>query len=122
MIIGVGIDVVPVARFDSASVRTKRLIERLFTPAERFTAHGVARTAESLAARFAAKEAVAKAMGSPGGMSWHDAEVVVEDNGRPRLVIAGTVARKAEELGIRSWHLSLSHDGGIASAVVIAEG
>jgi holo-[acyl-carrier protein] synthase len=122
VIIGVGIDVVPVARFDSASVRTKRLIERLFTPAERFTAHGVARTAESLAARFAAKEAVAKAMGSPGGMSWHDAEVVVEDNGRPRLVIAGTVARKAEELGIRSWHLSLSHDGGIASAVVIAEG
>ncbi|MEO7261884.1 MAG: holo-ACP synthase [Jatrophihabitantaceae bacterium] len=122
MIIGVGIDVVPVARFDSASVRTKRLIERLFTDAERFTAHGVARTAESLAARFAAKEAVAKAMGSPGGMSWHDAEVVVADNGRPHLIIAGTVARKAEELGIRSWHLSLSHDGGIASAVVIAEG
>lgn len=122
MIIGVGIDVVPVARFDSASVRTKRLIERLFTPAERFTVHGVARTAESLAARFAAKEAVAKAMGSPGGMSWHDAEVVVEESGRPRLVIAGTVARKAEELGIRSWHVSLSHDGGIASAVVIAEG
>ncbi len=122
MIIGVGIDVVPVARFDSASVRTKQLIERLFTPAERFNAHGVARTAESLAARFAAKEAVAKAMGSPGGMSWQDAEVMVEDNGRPRLIVQGTVARKAEELGIRSWHVSLSHDGGIASAVVIAEG
>ena len=122
MIIGVGIDVVPVARFDSATVRTKQLIERLFTPTERFTSHGVARTAESLAARFAAKEAVAKAMGSPGGMSWQDAEVVVEDNGRPRLIIVGTVARKADELGIRSWHVSLSHDGGIASAVVIAEG
>jgi holo-[acyl-carrier protein] synthase len=122
VIIGVGIDVVPVARFDSASLRTKQLIERLFTPTERFTAHGVARTAESLAARFAAKEAVAKAMGSPGGMSWQDAEVVVEDNGRPRLIIQGTVARKAAELGISSWHVSLSHDGGIASAVVIAEG
>ena len=122
MIIGVGIDVVPVARFDSATVRTKQLIERLFTPTERFTAHGVARTAESLAARFAAKEAVAKAMGSPGGMSWQDAEVVVDDRGRPHLIIAGTVARKADELGIRSWHVSLSHDGGIASAVVIAEG
>jgi len=121
MIVGVGIDVVPVARFESASVRTKQLIERLFTPTERFNSHGVARTAESLAARFAAKEAVAKAMGSPGGMSWHDAEVVVEDTGRPRLIISGTVADKAAELGIRAWHLSLSHDGGVASAVVIAE-
>jgi holo-[acyl-carrier protein] synthase len=121
MIVGVGIDVVPVARFESASVRTKQLIERLFTQTERFNAHGVARTPESLAARFAAKEAVAKAMGSPGGMSWHDAEVVVDDSGRPRLVVTGTVARKAAELGIRSWHLSLSHDGGVASAVVIAE-
>jgi holo-[acyl-carrier protein] synthase len=122
VIIGVGIDVVPVARFESASLRTTRLIERLFTRTERFTAHGVERTPESLAARFAAKEAVAKAMGSPGGMSWHDAEVIVEDNGRPRLIIQGTVAAKASELGIRTWHVSLSHDGGVASAVVIAEG
>ena len=122
MIIGVGIDVVPVARFESASVRTARLIERLFTRTERFTAHGVERTAESLAARFAAKEAVAKAMGSPGGMSWHDAQVIVDDTGRPHLIVEGTVAAKAAELGIRTWHLSLSHDGGVASAVVIAEG
>jgi holo-[acyl-carrier protein] synthase len=122
VIIGVGIDVVPVARFESASVRTTRLIERLFTHTERFTAHGVARTAESLAARFAAKEAVAKAMGSPGGMSWHDAQVLVDETGRPRLIVEGTVAAKAAELGIRTWHLSLSHDGGVASAVVIAEG
>ncbi len=121
MIVGVGIDVVPVARFESASVRTKQLIERLFTPTERFNSHGVARTAESLAARFAAKEAVAKAMGSPGGMSWHDAEVVVDGTGRPRLIISGTVASKAAELGITTWHVSLSHDGGVASAVVIAE-
>ncbi len=122
MIIGVGIDVVPVARFETASVRTTRLIERLFTEAERFTAHGLARTPESLAARFAAKEAVAKAMGSPGGMAWHDAQVLVDDTGRPSLIVEGTVAAKAAELGIRSWHVSLSHDGGIASAVVIAEG
>lgn len=122
MIIGVGIDVVPVARFETASVRTTRLVERLFTRAERFTAHGLERTAESLAARFAAKEAVAKAMGSPGGMLWHDAQVLVDDTGRPRLIVEGTVAAKAAELGIRSWHVSLSHDGGIASAVVIAEG
>jgi len=122
VIIGVGIDVVPIERFESASERTRALIERLFTAAERVTGHGVPRTAESLAARFAAKEAVAKALGSPGGMSWHDCEVVVAPGGRPSLVVRGTVAAKAAELGVRNWHVSLSHDGGIASAVVIAEG
>ena len=122
MIIGVGIDVVPIDRFESASLRTRQLIERLFTETERHTSSGAPRTPESLAARFAAKEAVAKALGSPGGMAWHDAEVVVEGSGRPRLTVRGTVAAKADELGVRSWHLSLSHDGGIASAVVIAEG
>ena len=122
MIIGVGIDVVPISRFESASERTVTLIERLFTPAERVTAHGMVRTAESLAARFAAKEAVAKALGSPGGMSWQDCEVVVNHRGQPTLLVRGTVAAKAAELGVTNWHVSLSHDGGIASAVVIAEG
>ncbi len=121
MIVGVGIDVVPIDRFESASERTRQLIDRLFTPAERVNAHGVPRTAESLAARFAAKEAVAKALGSPGGMSWQDCEVVIADGGRPTLLVRGTVAAKAAELGVRSWHVSLSHDGGIASAVVVAE-
>jgi holo-[acyl-carrier protein] synthase len=122
VIIGVGIDVVPIERFESASERTKQLIERLFTATERVTPGGIARTPESLAARFAAKEALAKALGSPGGMNWHDAEVVVDGTGRPSLVTRGTVAARAAELGVHSWHVSLSHDGGIASAVVIAEG
>jgi len=122
VIVGVGIDVVPIARFESASERTVQLIERLFTPGERINTHGIARTADSLAARFAAKEAVAKALGSPGGMSWQDCEVVVNERGQPVLVVHGTVAAKAAELGVKSWHVSLSHDGGIASAVVIAEG
>ena len=122
MIVGVGIDVVPIARFESASDRTERLVDRLFTPAERVTPSGQPRSAESLAARFAAKEALAKALGSPGGMAWHDAEVVSDDLGRPSLVTRGTVAARAAELGVRTWHVSLSHDGGIASAVVIAEG
>lgn len=116
-----GIDVVPIERFEVASTRTAAMIERLFTPTERFTAHGEPRTAESLAARFAAKEAVAKALGSPGGMSWQDCEIVVDDRGRPSLSVRGTVAAKAAELGVNRWHVSLSHDGGIASAVVIAE-
>lgn len=122
MIVGVGIDVVPIERFESASHRTTQLIERLFTPAERVTPSGAPRSAESLAARFAAKEALAKALGSPGGMQWHDAEVVVDEVGRPLVEVRGTVAARAAELGVTSWHVSLSHDGGIASAVVIAEG
>jgi holo-[acyl-carrier protein] synthase len=122
LIVGVGIDVVPIERFESASERTTQLIERLFTAGERVTPSGAARTPESLAARFAAKEALAKALGSPGGMSWHDAEVTVDPSGQPSLAVRGTVAARADDLGIRSFHLSLSHDGGIASAIVIAEG
>jgi holo-[acyl-carrier protein] synthase len=122
LIVGVGIDVVPIERFESASLRTAALIERLFTAAERVTPAGTDRTPESLAARFAAKEALAKALGAPGGMKWHDAEVVVDAVGRPSLEIRGTVAARAAELGVNSLHVSLSHDGGIASAVVIAEG
>ena len=75
MIVGVGIDVVPVERFADALRRTPSLAERLFTAAERRTDSGAARSAESLAARFAAKEALAKALGAGGGMLWTDAEV-----------------------------------------------
>jgi holo-[acyl-carrier protein] synthase len=122
MIVGVGIDVVPVARFAAALQRTPALSERLFTPSELVTDSGAPRTAESLAARFAAKEALAKALGAPGGMLWTDAEVRTDEFGRPSLVVRGTVQARAVELGVRHWHVSLSHDGGIASATVIAEG
>jgi holo-[acyl-carrier protein] synthase len=122
VIIGVGIDVVPVARFADALARTPTLAVRLFTPTERRTGSGGERSAESLAARFAAKEALAKALGAPGGMRWTDAEVVTDDAGRPHLVVTGTVAARATALGVAHWHISLSHDGGVASATVIAEG
>jgi holo-[acyl-carrier protein] synthase len=121
VIVGVGIDVVPVARFEDALRRTEGLARRLFTAGELVTASGQARTAESLAARFAAKEALAKALGAPGGMLWTDAEVCTDERGRPYLVVVGTVAARAAELGVEHWHVSLSHDGGIASATVIAE-
>jgi holo-[acyl-carrier protein] synthase len=121
MIIGVGIDVVPVARFAAALRRTPAMAERLFTAAERVTESGAPRSPESLAARFAAKEALAKALGAPGGMVWTDAEVRTDAAGRPSLVVTGTVAAVAAELGVTSWHLSLSHDGGVAAATVIAE-
>src|SRR5690348_12012506 len=114
-------DVVLVDRFVRAMDRTPVLAERLFTEAERHTASGNPRSADSLAARFAAKEAVAKALGAPGGLHWHDCEVVTDPDGRPWLTVSGTVAAAAAERDINRWHLSLSHDGGIASAMVVAE-
>jgi holo-[acyl-carrier protein] synthase len=122
VIVSVGIDVVLVDRFVRALARTPLLAERLFTQAERVTAKGFPRPPESLAARFAAKEAVAKALGAPTGLNWHDCEIVTDHDGRPWLTVDGTVAAVAAERGITRWHLSLSHDGGIASAVVLAEG
>jgi len=116
VILGVGIDVVDVARFGAALERTPGLVTRLFTPGERDL------PLNSRAARFAAKEALAKALGAPSGMHWHDAEVHRGPDGRPHLEVRGTVAAKVEALGITSLHVSLSHDAGIASAVVLAEG
>ncbi|MEU9112095.1 holo-ACP synthase [Streptomyces sp. NPDC048483] len=122
MIIGVGIDVAEIDRFGAALERTPELAHRLFIETELMLPSGERRGTASLAARFAAKEAVAKALGAPGGLHWTDAEVYVEDSGQPRLRVQGTVAARAAELGVRSWHVSLSHDAGVASAVVIAEG
>ncbi|GAA2004342.1 holo-ACP synthase [Nakamurella flavida] len=119
-VIGVGIDVVAVDRFVASLARTPHLADRLFTAEERRTASGHPRRPTSLAARFAAKEAVAKALGVPPGLDWHDCTVVNEDSGRPRLVITGTVAAAAAAQGVGSWQLSLSHDAGIAAAMVIA--
>ena len=87
VIVGVGIDVVDVARFEQTLERTPGLRTRLFTAATRRD-----RPVASLAARFAAKEALAKALGAPAGLHWIDAEVVTADDGRPHLVLSGSVA------------------------------
>ncbi len=115
MIVGVGIDVVDIERFVASLDRTPGLRDRLFTAGE------AGRLPASLAARFAAKEALAKALGAPEGMAWHDAEVVSEQSGRPVFTLRGTVLARANDLGVGSVHLSLSHDAGIASAVVVLE-
>lgn len=122
MIVGVGIDVAEIERFEAAMARTPGMAERLFTPAELLLPSGAPRGMASLAARFAAKEALAKALGAPPGLQWLDAEVTTASSGRPHLTVQGTVAARATLLGVRSWHVSLSHDAGVASAVVIAEG
>lgn len=116
MIVGVGIDVVEIARFATSLDRTQGLATRLFTERER----GL--PMRSLAARFAAKEALAKALGAPRGLLWTDAEIVAGPAGRPELRVSGTVAAAARSAGVTRWHVSLSHDGGMAAAVVIAEG
>ncbi|MEV5594896.1 holo-ACP synthase [Streptomyces sp. NPDC052496] len=122
MIVGVGIDVAEIDRFAAALERTPDMARRLFVDRELTLPSGERRGIASLAARFAAKEAVAKALGAPAGLRWTDAEVAVLETGQPILKIRGTVAERAAELGVRSWHVSLSHDAGVASAVVIAEG
>ena len=116
MIIGVGIDVVDIGRFEESLERTPALRDKLFTPDE------AALPVQSLAARFAAKEALAKALGAPRGLGWHDCEVLREQDGRPLLELRGTVLARANDLGVVSTHLSLSHDAGIASAMVVLEG
>ena len=116
MIVGVGIDVCDVERFAASMGRTPGLAERLFVGDE------VGRTSASLAARFAAKEALAKALGAPAGLDWHDAEVVSEPSGQPRFELRGTVAAAVAARRASAVHLSLSHDGGVATAMVILEG
>lgn len=113
---GIGVDVVDIARFEQSLSRTPNLARRLFADSERDL------PVQSLAARFAAKEALAKALGAPGGLEWHDAVVVTDDAGRPTWQLAGTVAAAAAAAGVVAVHLSLSHDAGSAVAMVVAEG
>jgi holo-[acyl-carrier protein] synthase len=122
MIVGTGVDIVSIARFAGMIERRPALVTRLFTHAESLFPDGRLRGPASLAARFAAKEAIAKALGAPAGLAWHDCEVVSDPSGRPWPRIRGTVAAASQECGITSWHLSLSHDGDNAIAQVIAEG
>jgi len=112
MIDGVGIDVVGIARFSEALDRTSGLKERLFTSAEQ------TKTVPSLAARFAAKEALAKALSAGNGLPWHDAEVINLESGKPAFLFRGVIADLVDGATV---HLSLSHDAGIASAFVIVE-
>jgi len=115
-VIGIGVDVVDIARFEQSLARTPSLAERLFADSERDL------PMPSLAARFAAKEALAKALGAPKGLVWHDAVVSTDDTGRPSFALSGTVAAAAARAGIANVHLSLSHDGGNAVAMVVADG
>jgi holo-[acyl-carrier protein] synthase len=112
MIDGIGIDVVDIARFLESLERTPGLREKLFTESER------TKSSHSLAARFAAKEALYKALSPPHGLQWHDAEVINQENGKPDFLFRGEIADLVDGAQV---HLSLSHDAGIASAMVVVE-
>ena len=114
-VVGIGVDIVSVARFEAACERTAGFLDRVLTPAEY-----EGRSVQSRAARFAVKEAVAKALGAPGDLAWHDCVVLTLEGGKPALEVSGSVAARAGELGIDTWQLSLSHDGGMAIAMVVA--
>ena len=112
MIEGIGIDVVDIARFQESLERTPALKERIFTERE-----ALLKTA-SLAARFAAKEALIKALDARDVFSWHDAEVINTESGKPAFLFSGALALRTADCLV---HLSLSHDAGIASAMVVIE-
>jgi len=124
-IVGHGVDLAPVARIAQMRERHgERFLTRVFTVAEREYALARPRRAdEHLAARFAAKEATLKALGTglTGGIRWTDIGVEREDGGGPGLVLAGAAAAAGERIGARRWHVSLSHAGGMAMASVLAE-
>ena len=119
-VIGIGVDLVDVARFERALHRTPALRDRLFAADER-TRNGAELSARSLAGRFAAKEALIKALGDSWAMRWHDMAVVGDEHGKPSMALAGAASEAAEALGVRRVHVSMSHDAGMAIAMVIAE-
>lgn len=119
--LAVGVDLEQVSRVATLLERhPERFLERHFTPRERADCAGAA---NRIAARWAAKEAVAKALGSGiGRMGWHEVEIVCDARGAPELHLHGEALRVARELGLSRWSISLSHVGDHALAVAAAVG
>jgi holo-[acyl-carrier protein] synthase len=124
MIVGSGIDLVDIERIQHARDRYgSRFLDRVYTPAEQAYCLRKRNAAESLAARFAAKEAGAKALGTgiSFGVSWLELEVVRERSGRPTLEFHGRAAEIARHLGVSHAALSITHTGTLAMASVVLE-
>lgn len=115
MIVGLGVDVCSLERFGDAAARPG-FVEKVFGPHERDA------TVRTLAGRFAVKEALAKALGAPAGLAWHDCVVTSDATGRPMVELRGSVRARADALGVESVMVSISHDAGVAVAVVVCEG
>lgn len=115
MIVGIGVDTVDLERFERQLARTPALLARLFTPPEREL------SVASLGARFAAKEALIKALGGSDGVSWQDLEVLRGESRAPAFTMTPALARALAARGADHAHVSLTHDAGIATAFVIVE-
>lgn len=120
MIAGIGVDVVDLPRFVRSAERTPALLPRLFARSERKDGDREL-SLRSLAARFAAKEALIKAFGESAGIGWHDMRVVPDAHGNPAFELSGAAAELAASRDIAHVHLSMSHDAGVAIAYVIVE-
>ena len=124
-VIGIGIDVVPVSRVEEILAKHgERALRRLFTPGELARAKDLKHQALHLSGRLAAKEAAYKALSADGadlGIGWQHMEVERLEDGRPLLVLHGPALDRFNALGARRAHISLSHDGGIAAAIVVLE-
>lgn len=119
--IGIGIDSVEVDRFRRAITSRPGIVDRLFTPAEADYGRRQADPAPRLAARFAAKEAVMKAMGvGLGAFAFRDVEVVRAPSGAPSVALSGRASEVAAARGVTSWRLSLTHTALVAEAVAVA--
>jgi holo-[acyl-carrier protein] synthase len=124
VIISIGIDIIEVARIREVLLRTPRFRERVFTPAERaYCDNRGAVSAQHYAARFAAKEAMLKALqtGWRGGISWQDVEIASRDSGAPYIILHGPVKDLFNSSGATAAHLSMSHTGEHAIAEVVLE-
>ena len=121
-IVGVGIDAVDVDRFRTSLTRTPTMRERLFVGEELDYVAPKVDPVPSLAARFAAREAVMKAMGlGLGAFGFHEVWVTRADSGEPSLAITGRALELAVDRGITHWHLSITHTATVAMAYVVAE-
>lgn len=119
--LGIGIDAVDIERFRAVLERRPRLADRLFTDGERAYGARWHDPAPRLAARFAAKEAVMKAMGvGIGAFAFRDVEVVSAPSGAPSIVLRGAAESMARGLGVADWKLSLTHTDTVAQAVAVA--
>ena len=115
MVKGIGVDLVDIARFEEHVAKTPKLLERLFLSSE------LDAPMKTIAGRFAAKEALIKALGGSDGVAWHEVEITKNLSGKPEIKTLGSTAQTVADAGISSLHLSISHDAGMAIAMVVAE-
>lgn len=123
MIVGIGTDIVSIGRIERIMQKNPAFIRKVYADSEIAYCEKKANKAESYAARFAAKEALMKALGTgwAENISWQEIQIAADSSGKPYLELSGVALKLAQALGAERWHLSLSHERGHAIAFVILE-